>query len=165
MSTDIIIVEQIPNARDYRRLRRAVGWDDLEEQVVQRGLQQSLYAVCAMRGNEIAGCGRVIGDGAIYFYIQDIIVLPELQAQGIGRQIMARIMDFIAAHASHNSFIALMAAQGVEKFYEKYGFRRRPDDRPGMFLIWKEINSQPFSRFQKGGQPFCSVTEPVTTLP
>jgi hypothetical protein len=29
-----------------------------------------------------------------------------------------------------------MAAQGAEGFYERYGFQRRPDDRPGMFRVW-----------------------------
>jgi len=50
---------------------------------------------------------------------------------------MKAIFEYLEKHASHNSFIGLMAAKGVSKFYEKYGFKKRNSDSPGMFLIWK----------------------------
>ena len=73
------------------------------------------------------------------YYIQDVIVLPEYQRQGIGRQMMARVMDYIRTHASHNSIIGLMAAHGKETFYESYGFTRRPNERfgAGMTMFWQ----------------------------
>ncbi len=87
-------------------------------------------------GNVI-GCGRVVGDGGIYFYVQDVMVLPAYQKQGLGRRIMDAIMAYIAAHARSNSFIGLMAADGVAPFYYRYGFGERPPNRPGMFRMWK----------------------------
>lgn len=74
----------------------------------------------------------MIGDG-IYFYIQDIMVLPGFQGKGIGKHIMDALMDFLNSHVCNSAFIGLMAAKGVSKFYERYGFIERPPDRPGMF--------------------------------
>jgi len=130
------LLEKFPSISDYRRLRAAVGWSELPPGAVEKGLGGSLYSVCVCRGEEVVGCGRVVGDGAVYFYIQDVIVLPEHQGQGLGTRIMGRIMAYLDGHAHQNSFIALMAAKGAEGFYERYGFTRRPQDRPGMFLIW-----------------------------
>ena len=131
-------IETLPNPNAYARLRAAVGWNELHPEAVATGLSGSQYTVCVYREQEIVGCGRVVGDGGIYFYVQDIIVHPDHQGQGLGDGIMRRIMAHIAARARPNCFIALMAAQGAEAFYTKYGFERRPADRPGMFLIWDE---------------------------
>lgn len=30
--------------------------------------------------------------------------------------------------------MGLMAAEGVEAFYDRFGFERRPEGRPGMYL-------------------------------
>ncbi len=77
-----------------------------------------------------------MGDGGIYFYIQDVIVLPEFQKKGPGKRIMDALMGYISSHAKSKAFIGLMAAKGVSKFYEKYGFAERPADRPGIFRVW-----------------------------
>jgi GNAT superfamily N-acetyltransferase len=135
------LVEMLPSISDYRRLRAAVGWSELAPETMGKGLEGSLYSVCVRRGEEVVGCGRVVGDGAVYFYIQDVIVLPEHQGQGLGARIMDRIVAYLDGHAHQNSFIALMAAKGAEGFYERYGFTRRPPDRPGMFLIWGDESS------------------------
>ena len=132
------LLEMLPSISDYRRLRAAVGWSELSPEAMEEGLEGSLYSVCVCRDEEVVGCGRVVGDGAICFYVQDVIVLPEHQGQGLGARIMGRIMAYLDRHAHLNSFIALMAAKGAAGFYERYGFTRRPPDRPGMFLIWGE---------------------------
>jgi GNAT superfamily N-acetyltransferase len=82
--------------------------------------------------------GRVIGDGALAYYIQDIIVLPAFQKQGVGRLIMDDIIRHLKKNCTPNSIVGLMAAKGVTAFYEKYGFIARPDEKhgPGMFIRW-----------------------------
>lgn len=131
------IVERAPTIEDYSELRKAVGWAPLGKEMIEEGLRNSLFSVCAIYKNKVIGCGRVIGDGAVYFYVQDIMVLPEFQKNGIGKGIMASIMHWLGRHVSDKSFIGLMATKGNSKFYEKYGFQERPPDRPGMFIIWE----------------------------
>lgn len=129
------LAEHSPTVEEYQRLRKGVGWENLDNEATQIGLENSLFSVCAVYKDEVVGCGRVIGDGGIYFYIQDVIVLPEFQRQGIGKQIMNKVLSYLSSHARPRAFIGLMAAKGSSKFYEKYGFVERPSDRPGMFRI------------------------------
>lgn len=133
-----VITEQLPSAVQYNRLRAAVGWGVYDEAVIERALPNTLYCLCAFVDGELVGMARVIGDGAMVYYIQDVIVLPAYQGQGIGTQMMDRVMDYIHTHASHNTIIGLMAACGKELFYEKYGFTRRPTERfgAGMTVFW-----------------------------
>ncbi len=74
----------------------------------------------------------------MYFYIQDIIVIPEYQGKGFGKIIMNEVMQYLDDNANHNSFIGLMAAEGAEKFYSKFGFKIRPVSSPGMYSVYKK---------------------------
>jgi ribosomal protein S18 acetylase RimI-like enzyme len=129
------IVERAPTPDEYQRLRASVGWNELSPDSIRAGLSGSLYSVVLERDGDAVGCGRVVGDGGVYFYVQDVIVLPELQGLGWGARIMDAVMRYLDASARPGSFIGLMAAKDVEGFYRRYGFDRRPDDRPGMFRI------------------------------
>lgn len=137
---ECMILEQLPGPADYNRLRQAVGWGIYQEAVIEQFLPNSLYCVCALIESEIVGMARVIGDGGLVYYIQDVIVFPPYQRQGIGTRLMDRIMAYIQAHAHHNTIVGLMAAHDKEPFYEKYGFTRRPTDRfgAGMTLYWSK---------------------------
>jgi ribosomal protein S18 acetylase RimI-like enzyme len=138
MSEGYVLMERNPTLEEYQRLRRAVGWQDVGTEAIETGLQNSLFSVCVVLKNEVVGCGRVIGDKGIYFYVQDIIVLPEFQGKGIGSRIMDAIMEYLEAHARDGAFIGLMAANGVSKFYERYGFKERPSNAPGMFRVHRK---------------------------
>jgi GNAT superfamily N-acetyltransferase len=128
------LVERVPTAEEYLALREAVGWGRPDTEAVETALASSLFCVCLYDETRLIGCGRVIGDGGLYYYIQDIIVLPGYQRRGYGRHIMTAIMEFVRGHARPGAFIGLMAAQGVAPFYERFGFRERPAERPGMFI-------------------------------
>ena len=68
----IEFVAQQPTLEDYNQLRREAGWGTYENlDSLQLGLDNSLYHICAKDGNTTVGMGRVIGDGAIAFYIQE----------------------------------------------------------------------------------------------
>ncbi len=136
---EVVLMERAPTVEEFHRLRRAVGWGCMDAESTAAGLANALYSVCLMCGEEIIGCGRVIGDAHLYFYIQDIIVVPAFQGKGCGRQIMAAIFRYLEGHAQPGAFIGLMAAKGKDGFYEKLGFITRPSEQygPGMCLFWK----------------------------
>ena len=134
---DTKLVERALTVDEYQRLRASTGWSQVSRDCAGAGMDRALFSVCAVAGDEVIGCGRVVGDGGLYFYVQDVIVLPEYRGRGIGRSIMSAIMGHIESHARPGAFIGLMAARGYAGFYEKYGFARRPDEAPGMFRVWK----------------------------
>jgi ribosomal protein S18 acetylase RimI-like enzyme len=137
------LVEKLPTPEEYNQLRQSVGWGIYARDVILQALPNSLYCICAVKDGEIIGMARIIGDGGIAYYIQDVILKPEYQRQGIGTQLMDKVMEFIRAHANNNSVIGLMAAKGKEAFYTRYGFTVRPDDRlgSGMTMWWKTEKS------------------------
>jgi hypothetical protein len=49
---------------------------------------------------------------------------------------MDAVLGYLEGAAKPGAFVGLMAAEGAGGFYERYGFQRRPDDRPGMFRVW-----------------------------
>jgi GNAT superfamily N-acetyltransferase len=136
---NITIAEKLPTAAEYNWLRSLVGWRQYEERVIERALPHTLYCVCAYQGEQLVGMARVIGDGGMVYYVQDVIVIPGHQRQGIGTLMMDAIMGYISLHASQNSIIGLMSAAGKEAFYEKYGFIVRPTEKygAGMTMVWK----------------------------
>lgn len=122
---------------EYQALRNTTNWGDFNDNLVERALQNDLFSVCITDNGEAIGMGRVIGDGAIYFYIQDVIVKPEYHGHGVGKLIMESIESYIQGNANQNSFIGLMAAEDVQGFYRNYGYEVRPDNRPGMYKVIK----------------------------
>ena len=102
MHDEYTLVERPPTVEEYQRLREAVGWESVDAEATEAGLRNALFSVCVTYKDEVIGCGRVVGDGGIYFYIQDIMVLPEFQRRGLGRCIMGAVMDHLGSHAHPN---------------------------------------------------------------
>lgn len=132
------IVERVPTVEEYTSLRKSVGWPNMADQPIKKGLGNALFSVCAMQNGKVIGCGRVVGDGSIYFYVQDIIAHPEHQGKGVGKSIMDAIMNYIHSVAEEGAFIGLMAAADIDKFYQQYGFSTRQEDSPGMYMVIKK---------------------------
>ena len=136
MAADFEISERSPTADEYQMLRREVGWPEVDVALVPRSLAASSFSVCLVHDGAVVGCGRVVGDGGIYLYIQDVIVLPPYQGQGLGSRIMDALMAYVAGKAGRNSFVGLNTAKGVAPFYYRYGFTERPPERPAMVRMW-----------------------------
>ena len=137
------IIEKLPAPEEYNQFRQLVGWGTYERDVIEQYLPNSLYFVCAVKDGEIIGIARIIGDGGIAYYIQDVIVKPDYQRQGVGTQLMDKIMEYIRINANNNSVIGLMAAKDKGPFYTRYGFTVWPDDKTGsgMTMWWKTEKS------------------------
>lgn len=133
---DLKIFHRNPTVEEYTELRRLAEWPPLDEKFVQEGLSNSLFSVVILNhANLLIGMGRVIGDGAIYLHIQDVIVRPAFQRQGIGKLIMRELLSYVDTVAGRNSNIGLMASKGRENFYKSFGFIERPSERFGAGMI------------------------------
>jgi GNAT superfamily N-acetyltransferase len=134
----IRIEERLPTADEYNALRADAGWGTCDRELARRWLPGSLYGVCAVDGSATVGMARVIGDGGLAFYIQDVVVAGPYQRRGIGKRLMERVMAFVATRAAAGAVVGLMSAAGKEAFYEPFGFVRRPTERfgCGMTLFW-----------------------------
>ncbi len=111
-------------AEDFIRLKVATGFVERPVEQVKKALENGLFNVVAVSNGEVIGMGRLVGDGAMYWYLQEIIVLPDYQGKGIGRSIVNRLLDHIESTVVPGTFVevGLTAVKGKEPFYEKMGF-------------------------------------------
>lgn len=121
----IVIKDEPPSASDFALIRTLVGWENPQLSILQISIDSSLFWVSVYLDNKLIGCGRVIGDGAMYFYVQDVIIHPLHQKQGLGTKIMQYVSQYIAAYCPSGSTVGLLAAKGKEEFYLKHGFIAR----------------------------------------
>ncbi len=129
-----------PTARELRALNDAVGWTDLpaDDDAVTRGLTASLFGVVVLTTTgEAVGSARLVGDGGVYFYVQDLIVAPAHQGRGLGDLLLDQVLTHLERAAPDGAFVGLMAAEGKAGFYARRGFAVRPLDGPGMSLTWR----------------------------
>jgi GNAT superfamily N-acetyltransferase len=124
-----------PTISEYKKLRESAGWWDVDEAAVETALGNTLFSVVVVEKGRLVGLGRIVGDGGLYFYIQDLIIHPEVQKKGFGKHVMGALMTFIRTKARSGAFVGLMAAKGLEKYYESFGFKARDKDAPGMYQI------------------------------
>jgi len=127
----------LPTISEYKKLRDSVGWWKTDEKATEVALSNSLFSVVVVENNDIAGLGRIVGDGGLYFYIQDLIVHPEFQKSALGKRLMAELMSYVSANAKSGAFVGLMAAKGLKQYYESFGFKARNEDAPGMYQVIK----------------------------
>lgn len=135
----LLFEDRIPGIAEYNALKVSVGWPVLEDKPTIEGLNNSLYAVCVIQNESVIGTGRIVGDGGIYFHLQDVIVHPDEQGKGIGTKIIEKLMNYIVVHAAPNAMVGLMCAKGVDPLYKKFGFVSRPNEiyGPGMMQLVK----------------------------
>jgi GNAT superfamily N-acetyltransferase len=125
-------------AEEYLRVHQELNYDLEPKAQVEKALEKSLFTVTVKDNGRIIGMGRLVGDGAMYCYIQDVRVIPAYQNHGIGRAIVSRLVEAARQNGISNTGISvgLTSAVGKEPFYEKLGFTALPgnDMGSGMYL-------------------------------
>ena len=79
---------------DVLHLYQAVGWTNYtnQPQMLAQALTHSLAIYLARDGEKIVGLVRLIGDDFSLVFVQDLIVLPSYQRQGIGSALMKQAL-------------------------------------------------------------------------
>lgn len=80
----------------------------------------SMFRAFAYDEGRLVGAGRVLADGRDCAYLCDVAVHPDHQGQGLGREIIERLLVRCRSHRK----IILYAVPGKEGFYKRLGFRR-----------------------------------------
>ena len=135
----IKLLENVKNVEEYNKLFDEVGCGSYDRKVSKLALENSLYTVSIYDDDKIVGFGRLIGDGACYFYIQDVMVLPSYQKKGIGTMIIDKLKNKVLEYKKINPYLRLYlgASLGKEEFYKKCGFITREEAGLGSGMILK----------------------------
>ena len=114
--------QDVVKLEDVLHLYQAVGWTNYtnQPQMLEQALSHSLAIYVALDGDAVVGLIRLVGDGFSSVFVQDLIVLPTYQRQGIGSALMKQALgDFKGAYQ-----VQLVTEQTEKNvgFYRSIGF-------------------------------------------
>ena len=138
----ITYVENVKNTQEYNSLYEKVGWGKRNELSIKEALDNTVYSISAYDYGKIVGFGRIIGDKAIFLYIQDVMVDPEYQGKKIGTEIMYRLLDKIEEYKKDNKGLRVYLGASLDKesFYKKFGFKTRKEAGLGEGMVLQNKN-------------------------
>ena len=114
--------QEIVKLEDVLHLYQAVGWTNYtnQPQMLEQALSHSLVIYVALDGDAVVGLIRLVGDGFSSVFVQDLIVLPSYQRQGIGRSLMKEALEDYK-----DAYQVQLVTEQTEKnvgFYRSLGF-------------------------------------------
>ena len=107
---------------DVLHLYQAVSWTNYtnQPQMLEQSLTHSLAIYVARDGEKIVGLVRLVGDGFSSVFVQDLIVLPSYQRQGIGSNLMKEaVADYKDAYQIQ---LTTEQTEKTVEFYRSLGF-------------------------------------------
>jgi GNAT superfamily N-acetyltransferase len=125
---------EAPSVEVYRHLRVTAGLSPKSAAAAAAGLAGTWHAVVVYHHDRPVGMGRVIGDGGTAFQIVDMCVLPEHQGLGLGKKIMAALMEQLRNRAPRTAYVSLIADGEARHLYGKYGFVETAPESVAMAL-------------------------------
>lgn len=107
---------------DVLHLYQAVGWTNYTHQpeMLEQALSHSLVIYLVLDGDAVVGLIRLVGDGFSSIFVQDLIVLPSYQRQGIGSSLMKEALEDYK-----DAYQVQLVTEQTEKnvvFYRSMGF-------------------------------------------
>ena len=122
-ATGVAIVERLPTPEEFQGLLRAVGWarDERTDRAAQ-ALAGARFGVVAVGDEDVVGSGMMLGDGATFAYVKDVMVHPEWQSRGIGTRIVGALLAILRRSEPRDLLVTLFTGQHRAEFYERFGF-------------------------------------------
>ena len=127
----VLSLEREIDLFELEQLCDAVGWSRRPLRRVRKALQHSLLVVGLWRHDprlpRLVGFARCTGDGVIEATVWDVAVHPLYQGAGLGKQMMAFVLDRLRAMQVER--VSLFADPGVVAFYGAQGWTLEPQQR------------------------------------
>jgi ribosomal protein S18 acetylase RimI-like enzyme len=134
--SNVVVAEEAITPAEFIEFRELMGAPNVDDETARRTVAGTLYTVCVRENGRLLGFARVVGDGALYFYISDVIVHPVLRGGGHGVRLMNSVLEYLKRTACASAMVVVVPLDGRESFYERFGFKRCPDGHfgAGMYL-------------------------------
>ncbi|KOP66811.1 GNAT family acetyltransferase [Bacillus sp. FJAT-18019] len=127
------ITEDFPQSKEYMDLRVEAGLPEVEETVAETALPRSLLSVLIRDdNNRLIGMGRVVGDGAFYFQLVDIMVAIPYRDHGIEEMLVSELLKHLEKIAPSGAEITVITDVPGIKMYQNAGFKLLYPERYGM---------------------------------
>lgn len=139
-----ILYRESITADEVNFLRASIGFRQIAPAQLSAGLQGSKRVVSAYDGDRVVGMARLIWDGGMVALITDVIVLPEYQAQGLEREMVTRVLDFLRGQ--------LQPGFGIQVDVKAWGRQE---------ALYTELGFQPSTREQRGVPMHICLTDQI----
>ena len=118
---------------EYMDLREKVGWMQFPIEEAKNCIDNAYMVICVRDDEKAIGVVRLLWDGGYVAFLSDVMVDPAYQGQGIGRKLVESVIQRIRddMKPGYKVKLTLNASKGKEPFYEKFGFRQRPNEDAG----------------------------------
>jgi GNAT superfamily N-acetyltransferase len=103
---------------DYEALSRRAGVPAPDSARTHAAFKASIV-IGAWNGDRLLGMARVLSDGHLTATLADLVVDPEFQRRGLGRELMRRALD-----ATPRGSLTVVAPRGTGGFFEKVACER-----------------------------------------
>lgn len=117
------IIDRVATPEEHLQLAAAVNWQShFDDRLRAASLAASLAGVvCVDEDGRAIGMARAVGDGFQYAYIQDVIVHPEHDGEGIATELVTRLVELLTVPGAE-VFIGLFASEEAVDLYDSLGF-------------------------------------------
>lgn len=119
---------------DLKELFCSVGWSSGHfPEKLAVAMKNFESVISAWNGDELVGLISAMDDGIMTAYIHYLLVKPEYQSQGIGKELVLKVKDIYKDYLR----IVIVAYDEEIEFYENCGFEKA-DDASAMFIteLW-----------------------------
>ena len=114
--------QEIPAMTDLLALYSSVGWTNYTNNptMLEEAVEASLWQLAVFDEEALVAYIRLVGDGHSVLLVQDLLVRPDYQRQGIGKKLLEEALATFP-----NVYQRLLVTERSEKnlsFYQSLGF-------------------------------------------
>ena len=131
---EYLVLRRNPTVEEFCDLRRLSGLTPKSAEAAALGLPNTIHAVVVQHEGETIGMGRVIGDGGTAYQLTDIAVLEAHRGKGLGKRIVAELVDWLQANAPKGAYVSLIADGPAKALYAQFGFAETAPVSVGMSM-------------------------------
>lgn len=113
-------------AAEISCLRESVGWNPMSY-AYEKALENSTLYFSCYDNRKLVGFINVVSNLSTDAYIQDVMVLPEYQKQGIGSQLVDMTISKLRTMGIQN--VSVIFEKSLASFYNNFGFTMQESGR------------------------------------
>ena len=136
-----VVIAEVAHVDSERLLDlyKSVGWAAYtnDPDGLYRAVRNSTFVAVATEGDDLIGLVRGLTDDVSILYVQDILVRPDRQGHGIGRQLLSRCLE----RYEHVRSKVLMTddLESQLAFYRAMGFVNTKNTQLNTFVLSRGI--------------------------
>lgn len=108
------------SAKAISDLRASVGWNRMVDSY-KNPLLTSYINISVFDNNKLIAYIDSVSNGVTDAYIQDLMVHPDYQGQGIGTELMNKMIALLKQN--HIYMISVIFDENLKEFYNRFGFQ------------------------------------------